>query len=131
MAAATMRAIARMVSDYNDEEFERCERLAAMWQLCPLYVTLQRGGDRVVLDGCGRPIIRVFADERTEILPPDAEYHAIRGLTRLHNDFGIMPGEKAARDHVRRYIETYKIASELRRRWELQQRGELTGGWRR
>jgi hypothetical protein len=107
--------------DYNeDDEFCRSERLAAMWQLTPRYVVTVGRGDCVILDGCGRPIACVFCDERVEILEPDAEYHPTGEITPFHD---------SSRDYVRCCIETYKLAPEIRRRWSLQQRGELAGGW--
>jgi ParB-like chromosome segregation protein Spo0J len=125
---SVIAAIIRANAAYSDDEFERQERLADMWQMCPLWLAFERGGNVVLLDGCLRPIIREFADEQTEIIAPDAEYHARGPLIRIHNDFGIMPGDKAAREKVLGFIEKFKLAPELRRRWKLQQQGKLPGG---
>ena len=102
---------------------------AGVWQLCPHSIILERGGVAALRDGAGRPIIRVFEDESSEILSPDAEVFSIdRSPVFLHSDFGLPPGPQA-RKTIAQYIETYKLAPELRRRKELLRRGELTGGW--
>ena len=116
-------------------ETERLPRIdpiefeAGVWQLCPYIVFLVGGGDCVIADGAGRPIVRVFADERIEILSPDAAINSIdRSPAFLHYDFGLPPGRQA-RKIIRAFIDTYQLAPELRRRRELLRRGKLTGGW--
>lgn len=111
----------------EDEEFCRRDWIAAQWQLCPNKIAFEGRGDCVILDGCFRPIARIFADERTEILNPDAEFGASCGVELIHHDFGLPPG-KPARDMLRGYIEKYRLAPELQRRRELLRRGELICG---
>ncbi|MBI1204788.1 MAG: hypothetical protein GC182_19985 [Rhodopseudomonas sp.] len=113
---------------YSDKEFERQNRLAAKWQLCPHSVA-REGRSRIVFDVCGRPIIRINADGTNEILSPDAQVKPDgSGPRPLHQCFGLMPGRRA-RDKITVMIEKFDLAPELQRRWDLQQRGELAGGW--
>jgi len=123
------RAARVQIAPYSneDDDFRRRDWIAAQWQLCPYLIAFEGKGDCVIVDGCGRPIARVFADERVEILDPDDEFGSSHGLTFIHYDLGLPP-EKPVRDYVRRYIETYKLAPELQRRRELLRRGELVGG---
>ncbi|MCK1615439.1 hypothetical protein IVA96_01755 [Bradyrhizobium sp. 159] len=102
---------------------------AAQWQLCPNAVVFETRGDCVIIDGAGRPIARVFADESTEVLSPDAKINAV-DLTPalLHYDFGLPPGQRA-RKKIVAYIDKYGLAPELRRRRELLRCGKLAGGW--
>lgn len=118
------RPEAERIASIDPNEF-----LAAQWQLCPSAVILEAGGDCVIIDGAGRPIVRVFADESTEVLSPNAKLNPI-DLTPafLHYDFGLPPGRRA-RAKIAAYIDKYGLAPELRRRRELLQYGALAGGW--
>lgn len=115
--------VARIAS-VNPNEF-----LAAQWQLCPNAVVFETRGDCVIIDGAGRPIARVFADESTEVLSPDAKISPVDFTPALlHCDFGLPPGPRA-RKKIVAYIDKYGLAPELRRRRELLRCGKLAGGW--
>jgi len=124
-----MRAIARAVEDIDDAEFERQERLSAKWQFCPRYIAVEGTGDRVFLDGCGRPICRHRNEGTIEILDPTANYRTTGELKDLYQDFGIMPESSKVRDYVRSLVERYGLQDELRKRWNRQENGDDLGGW--
>lgn len=118
------RPEAERIASINPSEFK-----AAQWQLCPNAIILEAGGDCVIIDGAGRPICRVLADESVEILSQDAKINPIdRAPTFLHYDFGLPPCDRA-RKKITAYINKYELRPELQRRRELLRHGALTGGW--
>lgn len=61
------------------------EFIAAQWQRCPNASGLTGGGDVVLIDGAGRPIVKIYAHESTENLLPDAAVSEGAGCSRARS----------------------------------------------
>ena len=119
---------AQATPDIKDKYEAECRReawIAAQWRLAPHMIAHESSDQYVFLDAEMRAIARVFADGRTEMLDPDAEYTCDDWLERIYH--GTYPPHKIDQAWFRGCIELFKLGPELKRRRELLRRGELAG----
>lgn len=117
------------INEYNKYEASCRHRawVEAQWRLAPHVIAHEGCGEYVLLDASLRAIVRVFADERTEFLEPDAEYGCDDGLEYIYQGYAYPP-TKLGQALIIGHIVTFKLHSELQRRRELLRRGEFAGG---
>lgn len=116
-------------ADDETRDFLRKLGKQAIWGLCPYGGWTEICGTRVIFDRAYRPIVRIFSDESTEIVPPD-EFIKYKNQQYFHRGFGLSPSAET-REIVTRLIARYDLVSELQRRRELLRRKALPRweGW--
>lgn len=98
-------------------------RKKAIWALCPYGKWTEADDSIVIFDRRYRPICRIKSDGQKEIVPSD-EYINFCTQRWFHRGIATYPDQET-RKTISDLIEKYVIATELRRRWERLQSGDL------